>query len=167
MIFRNLTVIRQKLAAKFRPDAVGWWIRRHRAMTNMPEVENTKEFGETWKAWWTALQPAWREHEMLLKEVPDTFEWPESGLMEGGQLGIGLVVMTISWWIKAVGEDEEMLVRSGLADAIADVSWVLKQLTAVLSEIDPPTPALQAPTPKPRSKRRPSPTPVDKPHSKR
>ena len=59
--------------------------------------------------------------------------------MEGGPLGITLIVMTLTWWLKAVGDDEKIFGSTRLADAITDMTWVLDQLASTLSDMETPT----------------------------
>ncbi|KIL56397.1 hypothetical protein M378DRAFT_38406, partial [Amanita muscaria Koide BX008] len=116
----------QKLPTKFRPEAVGWWIRHHQTITNTLTIEDAVEFGAMWKTWWVSMQPLWRDGEALLKDTPTETDW--GTLLRGGPLGMGLVMMTLGWWIKAIGDDDNMFVQTKLAEAMADVEWVLDQL---------------------------------------
>ena len=47
-------------------------------------------------------------------------EW--SQLMEGGPLGIVLIVMMLAWWLAAEGDNTKAFANSWLATAIADVT---------------------------------------------
>lgn len=66
---------------------------------------------------------------------------------------IGLVVMTLAWWLEAVGNDKNAFVSTHLADVIDDTTWVLNQLASELLEIETPTIVKQTvPTSKATSK---------------
>jgi hypothetical protein len=103
-------------------------------MTMMPKVINADEYSTTWWSWWYSVQPSWRDGPALISDPPEDAEWLP--LMEGGPLGIGLVVMAVAWWVKEVGHDEGMVTKTRLADAIVDLAWVLDQLTSTLLEYD-------------------------------
>ncbi|KAM6492806.1 hypothetical protein JOM56_010940, partial [Amanita muscaria] len=88
-----------RVPATLRPEEIDWWIKRGRPMDNLPQAGDTTEFGATWRSWWASMQPAWRKGESLLKEVPSEADWTQ--IIQGGPLGLALVVMTLAWWITA------------------------------------------------------------------
>ena len=108
-----------------------------------------------------SIQPAWRNGVLLCKDVPTDYKWPE--LMQGGQLGMSLIVMTLAWWAKAVGDNDALFVKSGLVDTITDVGWVLDQLSTILSNLLTPTMhmAMVSKVDKPKSKRAQSPAAME------
>jgi hypothetical protein len=82
------------------------------------------------------MQPAWREGEPLVKNVPVDADW--TPLVYGGSNGLSLVVVALSWWVCAVqAHNAENLNAEDLdaevLDAIRDVTWVLSKLIVVLS----------------------------------
>lgn len=79
-------------------------------------------------AWWSDVQPEWR----------DTSDWPFSqdnvvehnwgDLPDGGKDGLFLVVVSLGWWILTRNPSE----GSRLDEAIKDVAWVINNLVSFL-----------------------------------
>jgi hypothetical protein len=85
---------------KYRPEEVAWWIKRRRQLDITPKVK-LSEFGAEWRAWWTFIQPAWRECDAsscwpLTRIAPSGADW--TPLKHGGANGLFLVPMALSWW---------------------------------------------------------------------
>jgi hypothetical protein len=133
-------------------------------------MANANEYGRIWWSWWISLQPSWREGETVCKAIPTDVDW--SQLMEGGPLGIALIVMTLAWWLAAEGDNAKAFANSRLAAAIADITWVLEQLVLTLERHPMPSASTSNSAPaskasKPKSKRAGSPTSTNgKPRSK-
>ncbi|KAF8983219.1 hypothetical protein BDQ17DRAFT_1336620 [Cyathus striatus] len=53
---------------KNHPKEVAWWIKKHRSMKAVPPV-TAAEFGISWMAWWSSIQPQW--HISELQCAPD------------------------------------------------------------------------------------------------
>jgi len=122
-----------------RPDQVSWWFRSGRREFNkVPSITSLDTYQAHWIAWWTALQPKWRDvGSWPFPQDPSTDDpWDE--LLIGGKDGLFVVVMALAWWcIKHAAEDEP----SQLKAAILDVSWVLSNLISALTTKDyPPNP---------------------------
>ena len=101
-------------------------------------------FGNQFMDWWMMMQPGWRKDDtrslvtlVLFRDIPQGETW--QGLRKGGTAGIYVIVMGLSWWIKAQGIEHDTNVRS----AINDISWVLQQM----NEYSPS----RAPAPKKRA----------------
>jgi len=87
---------------------------------------NAIEYGPSFIAWWSALQPSWRVSDssaVLSKNVPANETWAALG--KGGSAGLYVVIMALSWWINAVGADAE---GSGIWVIVEDFTWVLQQV---------------------------------------
>lgn len=72
------------------------------------------------------MQPSWRKNEgsvALDRKTPRGETW--QGLRKGGTAGIYVVVMSLSWWIKA----QQVQRDSPVWMAIDDLSWVIQQMT--------------------------------------
>jgi hypothetical protein len=87
----------------------------------VPQVINVEEFGANFGKWWLTMQPSWRK-ESLLRELPPDADW--TVLKRGGSNGLALVVMTLSWWVRAAGEN----CCAKVSEAIEDLTWVLTHL---------------------------------------
>lgn len=76
--------------------------------------------------WWRQMQPSWRTNEgsvALDRKTPRGETW--QALRKGGMAGIYVVVMSLSWWIKAqqVQHDDSVWM------AVDDLSWVIQRMT--------------------------------------
>jgi hypothetical protein len=89
-------------------------------------------FKNSWKKWWVHLQPAERKVEGsefadLVRDGLDDIDWTE--LSKGGSNGFFSIIISLSWWLKAVindsGDDGEL---SEVESIMEDVSWVLDQI---------------------------------------
>ena len=75
------------------------------------------------------MQPGWRKDDVrsvitlvLYCDTPPGETW--QGLRKGGTAGIYVVIMALSWWIKAQQTERDPEAWS----AVEDVSWVLHQM---------------------------------------
>ena len=94
----------------------------------MPPV-TPAQFGDRFTKWWTMLQPGWRKDDVrslvtlvLFRDVPEGENW--QGLRKGGMAGIYVVVMALSWWIKAQQTERDAEAWS----SVDDLLWVLQQM---------------------------------------
>ena len=77
-------------------------------------------------AWWIALQPGWRlaGDGSFNYEAPKDEDW--AGLHKGGKAGLYMVVVALSWWVRAVTPE----IPSYRAwTAVHDVQWVIDQIS--------------------------------------
>ncbi|KAI0057519.1 hypothetical protein BV25DRAFT_1768228, partial [Artomyces pyxidatus] len=89
-----------------RPEQVGEWLKRHRVYTNIPDIGETEQYAESWRAWWLSLQPAWRVAGgsatwPLPRVAPDVIpekdaQW--SDLRKGGLNGFMVTLIALAWW---------------------------------------------------------------------
>lgn len=129
--FPDGSAVANRLPTNKRPGEIRWWQGRGRAYNNLPLITDDARYGESWKAWWEALQPSWRK-----------FSWPPAqsiadngaddgaedwGVLDrGGCNGIFLAVVSLGWWWAAVGAK-----RGDAAEvrvAMKDVAWALKRM---------------------------------------
>lgn len=75
------------------------------------------------------LQPGWRKDDVrslvtlvLFRDVPEGENW--QGLRKGGTVGFYVVVMALSWWIKAQQTERDAEAWS----SVDDLLWVLQQM---------------------------------------
>ncbi|KAJ7725578.1 hypothetical protein B0H16DRAFT_1736105 [Mycena metata] len=116
----------KKLSTTNRPTEVQWWIQRARKGT--PPIKDPAAFAGSWTRWWCGLNPTWRRGDggidaMLKEGGGEEGEW--DALDVRGVNGLLSVLMCLKWWRNAVEEEEKDWVM-----AVADVTWVLEQLTA-------------------------------------
>jgi hypothetical protein len=130
------------LPTKFRPQEVSDWIKSKKK--DVVPVVKPAQFGNQFMDWWMMMQPGWRKDDtrslvslVLFRDIPQGETW--QGLRKGGTAGIYVVVMGLSWWIKAQGIEHDDNVRS----AVEEVLWVLRQM----NEYSPS----RAPAPKKRA----------------
>jgi len=87
------------------------------------------------------LQPGWQKDDVrsivtlvLFRDIPEGETW--QGLRKGGTVGIYVVVMALSWWIKAQETERDPEVWS----SVGDVLWVLERMNQmVVSHTPAPT----------------------------
>lgn len=86
-----------------RPAPIGKWIRSARQMEKPPSLaQNT--YPTEWTKWWSGLQPAWRHGDGELpppQYVCDEGDW--GALRNCGKNGLGMVVLSLVWWGRALG----------------------------------------------------------------
>jgi hypothetical protein len=127
----DICIALQNLPRESRPEEVAKWIKRHVKKKHEPvTISEPIKFGEQICAWWAALQPTWRVlvNGSYSRDVPAEELW--SHLQKGGSAGIYSVVMALSWWIRAAGN--ESTAQDCLWSTIDDVYWVLLQQLANL-----------------------------------
>lgn len=79
-----------------------------------------------WRDWWMDLQPEIRGNAWPLRDGLEEEDVDWGSLSVGGRLGIFMVIMSLSWCLhhaKGVAD------RRDVAENIADVTWVLEQMT--------------------------------------
>lgn len=71
----------------------------------------------------------WRtEGDLLIRDVPENETWQT--LRKGGTSGIYIVIVSLSWWVKAqLAEDTDAWTL------VNDFSWVLQQLKESLAAV--------------------------------
>lgn len=79
-------------------------------------------------AWWIALQPDWRVKDdgSFSYEAPKDEDW--GVLHKGGKAGLFMVVVALSWWVRALIPNDPGSFR--VWTAVRDVQWVMDQISA-------------------------------------
>ena len=85
------------------PDVVSAWIKSKKK--NSPPEIDVEEFMSSFMAWWIALQPGWRlaDDGSFNYEMPKDEDWHV--LHKGGLARLYIVVVALSWWIRALTLD--------------------------------------------------------------
>ena len=111
-----------------RPEKVNAWIKSKKKISP-PEID-IDEFASSFMAWWIALQPGWRlaDDGSFKYEAPKNEDWRV--LHKGGSAGLYIVVVTLSWWVRALMPEIPSFCTW---TAIHDVQWVIDQITKRLS----------------------------------
>jgi hypothetical protein len=99
------------------------WLKSGRKYDTPPDIPDRAKYAAAWWTWWIAQQPKWREARKLLRDTRKGETW--SQLRRGGNNGIFMLIVSLSWWLGAIGEPSNDVLK-----AIGDVSWVLDQLLA-------------------------------------
>ena len=109
------------------PQEVSDWI-RSKKKDMVPSVVPA-QFGNQFSDWWMMMQPGWQKDDVhsvitliLYCDTPLGENW--QGLRKGGTAGIYIVIMALSWWIKAQQTECDTKAWS----AVEDISWVLHQM---------------------------------------
>jgi len=109
-----------------RPTEVAAWLKNGWKYSIPSRIEDLSEYRLSWQCWWYGLQPKWQQlpNGAVSREVPDEGEqW--GTLCQGGQNGLFMAVLALSWWAAALGEvsdDDE------LCDALDDATWVMQDM---------------------------------------
>lgn len=98
----------------------------------MPGVNNPKEYGDRWNAWWWSMQPSWRDPESPFDLPSEASAGSWSHLLCGGPNGILLVILALAWWMKGSAGTNLSLIK----EAAIDITWVLAQLKLALHSGD-------------------------------
>jgi hypothetical protein len=97
----------------------------------MPEVNDPKEYGDRWNAWWWSMQPSWRDPESPFDLPSEASPASWSHLICGGPNGLLLVILALAWWMKS-STGSSGTNPSPIQEAAIDVTWVLAQLKSAL-----------------------------------
>jgi len=98
----------------------------------MPQVNDPKEYGDRWNAWWWSMQPSWRDPESPFSMPSEATAGSWSHLLCGGPNGVLLVILALAWWMKcSTGTNSSD--SSPIEEAAIDVTWVLVQLHLALN----------------------------------
>lgn len=84
------------------------------------------DLGAFFKAYWTAIQPAWRKESgewPLSRDSTPASDWQQ--LRKGGPGGFHLVLKILGCWLETAWYKEE---RQMVEDAIDDVNFVLAEM---------------------------------------
>jgi hypothetical protein len=87
-------------------------------------------------AWWIALQPAWRvaDDGSFNYMAPSDEDW--RALQKGGSAGLYIVVVALSWWVRALSLESLLTAESSSFrawTAVHDVNWVIDRISKKLT----------------------------------
>lgn len=104
-----------------RPEEISLWLKNGRKWDNLPQVDDSKEFGEAWKAWWADIQPEWRDFTWPPAHDEEDHDW--AVLRRGGPNAMFLVILGLGFWLSSLKDiDGNEDVKIG----INDVAWVMQ-----------------------------------------
>ena len=106
-----------------RPEKVNAWIKSKKKISP-PEID-IDEFASSFMAWWIALQPGWRlaDDGSFKYEAPKNEDWRV--LHKGGSAGLYIVVVALSWWVRALTPE---IPSFHAWTAVHNVQWVIMKL---------------------------------------
>lgn len=83
------------------------------------------DYSRKFIAWWRNLQPTWRHAAdgALSRTEPEGKAW--TTLAKGGTSGLYVVVMALSWWIRALDDGDT---TSEVWSNISDVCWAIRMI---------------------------------------
>ncbi|EMD30793.1 hypothetical protein CERSUDRAFT_78616 [Gelatoporia subvermispora B] len=116
----------QQVHYKARPEAVGIWIKNDRKWDFVPADTQSSDYSQHVVQWWRSLQPPFRHGDWPHFRIHYTGETDWGVLLQGGTNGIFLVVLAFWWLSRKASTDTAVL---DLNDLIADVTWVLREMT--------------------------------------
>ncbi len=119
--------------AQLRPTAIADWMRLDRRVhAKVPKLPPVEEYAASWWAWWISLQPEWRAMDSAGRPLRNG-EGPWDDLVQPGQNGMLLVLLSLVWWHGIAPESS----RGDWDAAVRDVAWVLDQM--VLAQVKAPS----------------------------
>ena len=129
------------MSTKFRPKEIQAWI-KSKKKTVAPSI-NPDKYGTQFMSWWKGMQPEWRSYMdmdasgTLKRDAPADVDWV--ALKKGGTAGMYIVVMGLSWWVKAqtTGPDHS----NDAWSAVGDLLWVFRQINKINSPDTSPGPS--------------------------
>lgn len=113
----------QNLPTKHRPVQVSQWIRSKKK--DVTFVVNPHVYGKQFMQWWRTMQPSWRSEGVensLVRKTPEGENWET--LRKGGTAGIYVVLMGLSWWVKA----QHVVPDIDAWASVDDLLWVIEQM---------------------------------------
>lgn len=116
----------QNLPTKCHPSQVSNWIKSKKK--DVVPLVKPGLYGEQFMKWWRMLQPSWRnglEGDLLVRKTLEGENWQV--LRKGGTSGKYVVVMALSWWIKAQHGAHNVNAWA----AVSDLLWVIEQMEKV------------------------------------
>jgi hypothetical protein len=123
----------QNLPTKLRPREVSDWI-RSKKKSAVPSL-NVGSYGKLFKEWWMMMQPAWRNKGgPLVRDVLQGETWQT--LKKGGSAGIYVVIIALSWWVKAEYSEHNKH-EIDVWMLVDDLSWVIQQMRKGMVSIEP------------------------------
>jgi hypothetical protein len=114
-----------------RPKAVAWWSSRARP-NKLPPYDSFSSFTDTIVQWWISMQPDWRRGELRCGRASRD-EGRFESLYQPGINGLLNVVILVYWWA-SISEERGEPIDVAYHWLIADVTWVLTQLTHIADE---------------------------------
>lgn len=86
-----------------RPTEISMWMKNHRRWTDIP-IKDVNVFSKAWWVWWTSLQPETRISDDGTMAAPSVgMDW--TNLRKPGKNGLLLIMLALSWWGSASGND--------------------------------------------------------------
>ena len=113
-----------------RPKGIGWWTSRTRP-DRIPPFDSLASFSKGIIEWWIAIQPDWRRHLKCGETLRGEGFWDR--LYQPGINGLLNVIILVYWWAKICEERSEP-VNAAYHWLVADITWVLSQLTRIAHE---------------------------------
>ncbi|TDL15972.1 hypothetical protein BD410DRAFT_808467 [Rickenella mellea] len=110
-----------------RPNEVGEWLKKKKAMRDPPNIANPANFGVRWRVYYRSLQPVARLAGSSLRKVEcSPADWGR--LLKGGRRGLFLLLLSFSWWSTNTKLKKE---RELVYEMVEDLKWVFQQLSPV------------------------------------
>jgi hypothetical protein len=92
----------ESLSSKNKPRILGDYFKWHHNPTKEDSVA-LPVFGNEVAAWWSSLQPEWRQKDELSPNDQNNYSY----ILAGGKKGVFLLILCLAWWDKAHGRDVE------------------------------------------------------------
>ena len=97
----------------------------------MPSLD-VCSYHKIFKEWWAGVQPSWRnEGGTFRRNVPPGESWQV--LKKGSTAGVYVVVVGLSWWVKAQDTERDADVWA----LVDDLLWVIQQMKKDMDLIIP------------------------------
>ena len=107
------------ISAKGRPSGISYWLKNAQSHSAVPRIQDVGSWANSWRVWWTGLQPGSHKGDKLLRVVEPGEPWVE--VKKGGINGFYTVVVSLGWWSGALKDKGDC---NEFAKMLDDVLWV-------------------------------------------
>ena len=100
----------------------------------IPHFSDIPSYRDKWVAWWTSLQPPWRQGRgwPLPRDHPEEAHWLNLGVH--GRSGLFLVIISTAFWATSIQSVDDWV---EFDRAVDDIAWVINQILGAVEKLLP------------------------------
>ena len=118
-----LATSKAKLSFKKRPEEVEWFYKNGCKFQKVPELAKRRTLGPRIIDWYGVHNPSWRGQWPFQKDPQRAQPEDWDALAVGGNCGVVMLLVCVTWWAMGVETVEE---RQFVTDLLDDMAWVFK-----------------------------------------